>query len=43
METVSFNTICMCLSRWDFAKKNKIVLVDEYDQIMRDVEPFWAL
>lgn len=29
--------------RWEFAKKNRIILVDEYDQIHRDLEPFWAL
>lgn len=28
---------------WAYAKANRIVLVDEYDQIHRDLEPFWAL
>lgn len=30
--------------RWfAFAKENKVILVDEYDQISRDLYPFWAL
>lgn len=29
--------------RWNFAKHNKVVLVDEYDQIHRDFQPYWAL
>ncbi|BGP40133.1 hypothetical protein JCM10450v2_004112 [Rhodotorula kratochvilovae] len=28
---------------WAYAKANRIILVDEYDQIQRDLEPFWAL
>lgn len=28
---------------WKWAQKNKIILVDEYDQIMHDLEPFYAL
>ncbi|KAM0753092.1 hypothetical protein T439DRAFT_286471 [Meredithblackwellia eburnea MCA 4105] len=28
---------------WEYAKANRIVLTDEYDQIHRDLEPFWAL
>ena len=28
---------------WLYAQANKIVLVDEYDQIHKDMEPFWAL
>ena len=28
---------------WDFAQKNSIELVDEYDSITRDIEPFLAL
>lgn len=28
---------------WTYAKANRIVLVDEYDQIHEDLEPFWAL
>ncbi|KAM0791268.1 hypothetical protein ACM66B_005744 [Microbotryomycetes sp. NB124-2] len=28
---------------WSYAKQNKIVLTDEYDQIERDLQPFWAL
>ena len=30
------------LLRWSYAKRNAIILVDEYDQINRDFEPFWA-
>lgn len=28
---------------WAYVKANRIILVDEYDQIQRDLEPFWAL
>ncbi|KAJ4490091.1 hypothetical protein J3R30DRAFT_30636 [Lentinula aciculospora] len=28
---------------WEFAKKNGVVLVDEYDTLMRDLAPFYAL
>lgn len=28
---------------WDFAQKHNVQLVDEYDSIMRDIEPFFAL
>lgn len=28
---------------WAYAQANRIVLTDEYDQIHRDLEPFWAL
>ncbi|GAA5873960.1 hypothetical protein JCM8547_001588 [Rhodosporidiobolus lusitaniae] len=28
---------------WAYAKQNRVILVDEYDQIHRDLEPFWAL
>ncbi|KPV74647.1 glycosyltransferase family 90 protein [Rhodotorula graminis WP1] len=28
---------------WAYAKANRVILVDEYDQIHRDLEPFWAL
>ncbi|KAK4056641.1 hypothetical protein OIO90_002193 [Microbotryomycetes sp. JL221] len=28
---------------WAYAKQNKIVLTDEYDQIEKDLQPFWAL
>ena len=28
---------------WSFAQKNNVQLVDEYDQIMQDIEPFHAL
>ncbi|GAA6025765.1 hypothetical protein JCM10207_000786 [Rhodosporidiobolus poonsookiae] len=28
---------------WAYAKANRVVLVDEYDQIHKDLEPFWAL
>lgn len=28
---------------WEYAQANRIVLTDEYDQIQRDLEPFWAL
>ncbi|GAA6040182.1 hypothetical protein JCM8097_004167 [Rhodosporidiobolus ruineniae] len=28
---------------WAYAKANRIILTDEYDQIHRDLEPFWAL
>ena len=28
---------------WEYAEKNNIVLKDEYDQIFRDVQPFWAM
>lgn len=28
---------------WEYAQKNNIVLKDEYDQIFRDIQPFWAM
>jgi hypothetical protein len=28
---------------WQFAKANNVQLVDEYDTIMRDIEPYFAL
>ncbi|GAA5979810.1 hypothetical protein JCM5350_002056 [Sporobolomyces pararoseus] len=28
---------------WAYVKANRVILVDEYDQIQRDLEPFWAL
>ncbi|GAA5953962.1 hypothetical protein JCM21900_003066 [Sporobolomyces salmonicolor] len=28
---------------WAYVKANRIILTDEYDQIHRDLEPFWAL
>ncbi|GAA5975950.1 hypothetical protein JCM11641_002847 [Rhodosporidiobolus odoratus] len=28
---------------WVYAKANRVILVDEYDQIQKDLEPFWAL
>lgn len=28
---------------WEYARANRIVLTDEYDQIHHDLEPFWAL
>ncbi|GAA5908906.1 hypothetical protein JCM6882_005480 [Rhodosporidiobolus microsporus] len=28
---------------WAYARANRVVLTDEYDQIHRDLEPFWAL
>ncbi|KAJ3715196.1 hypothetical protein C8R42DRAFT_726126 [Lentinula raphanica] len=28
---------------WEFATKNNVVLVDEYDTLMRDLAPFYAL
>ncbi|BGP24779.1 glycosyltransferase family 90 protein [Rhodotorula toruloides] len=28
---------------WAYAKANRVILVDEYDQIHRDLQPFWAL
>jgi hypothetical protein len=28
---------------WAYAKANRVVLTDEYDQIHHDLEPFWAL
>lgn len=28
---------------WEYAQKNNIVLKDEYDQIFRDTQPFWAM
>ncbi|KAJ3787388.1 hypothetical protein GGU10DRAFT_426870 [Lentinula aff. detonsa] len=28
---------------WEFAQKNEVVLVDEYDTLMRDLAPFYAL
>ncbi|SGZ30568.1 BQ5605_C048g12411 [Microbotryum silenes-dioicae] len=28
---------------WAYAKANRIVLTDEYDQIFKDLQPFWAL
>jgi hypothetical protein len=34
----------VCFSnRWNFAQANNIVLTDEYDQISKDLESFWAL
>jgi hypothetical protein len=29
--------------RWNFAKENKVILTDEYDQIARDLAPYFAL
>ena len=29
--------------RWKWAKKNKVQLLDEYDQIHADLEYFWAI
>jgi hypothetical protein len=28
---------------WDYAQAHNVVLVDEYDQIFKDLQPFWAL
>jgi hypothetical protein len=28
---------------WQFAVDNQVGLVDEYDQISKDLEPFWAM
>lgn len=28
---------------WAYAKANRVILTDEYDQIHRDLQPFWAL
>jgi hypothetical protein len=28
---------------WAYAKANRVILTDEYDQIHRDMEPFWSL
>lgn len=28
---------------WTYVQANRVVLTDEYDQIHRDLEPFWAL
>lgn len=28
---------------FEFAKANNTVMIDEYDQLMRDLEPFWQL
>ena len=28
---------------WEYAQRNNIVLKDEYDQIFRDIQPFWAM
>lgn len=28
---------------WAYAKANRVILTDEYDQIYRDLQPFWAL
>ena len=33
----------MLCERWSFAQQNKVILVDEHDQIARDFEPFFAL
>lgn len=33
----------MSQRRWRFAKANNVQLVDEYDQISRDFEPYWAM
>lgn len=30
------------LHRWDYVEANNVQLPDEYDQIWRDIEPFWA-
>jgi hypothetical protein len=29
--------------RWDYVEENNVLLPDEYDQIHRDLEHFWAL
>lgn len=29
--------------RWAYVKKHNVQLPDEYDQINRDIEPFWAV
>jgi len=29
--------------RWKYATENDVILTDEYDQIARNFEPFWAL
>jgi hypothetical protein len=28
---------------WQFAVDNNVALVDEYEQISKDLEPFWAM
>ncbi|BGP55771.1 hypothetical protein JCM8202v2_003378 [Rhodotorula sphaerocarpa] len=28
---------------WEYARANRVILTDEYDQIHHDLEPFWAL
>lgn len=30
-------------TRWKFAKANNVQIVDEYDQISRDFDPYWAM
>ena len=41
----SFHTRCehQYNFRWEFTQKHNVKLPDEYDQINRDLEPFWAL
>lgn len=36
------NYIC-CLFRWYWCEKHNVQLPDEYDQIYRDLEPFWGI
>lgn len=33
----------LCLIRWFYVEQNKVQLPDEYDQIYRDLEPFWGM
>lgn len=28
---------------WEFAKQNGVRIVDDYDQLVKDLEPFWTL
>lgn len=32
----------LTLRRWDYVKKHKVQLPDEYDRIMQDIEPLWG-
>lgn len=31
------------MGRWNYVQEHKVMLPDEYDQIWRDLEPFWAM
>ena len=32
-----------CIYRWNYVQKHNVQLPDEYDQIFRDLEPYWGI